>query len=115
MAMLASAIASTARAQDVAPDSVFGTVLGLSRGVVVAGASVALVTGGEARSDGAGEFSLPCRSSCAGDTLVVSHPDFVSLRLPLGTQGELPARLRILLIPSPIAARSGEPPNTRAR
>lgn len=78
-----------------------GRVLSTATRLVVQDVEVGLVVSGlETTTDAGGIFSFGTVDIPVTDTLLVTHPDFHPLRLPLGTPDDGHWDLRILLVPT---------------
>lgn len=79
-----------------------GTVLNRASNRPVPGVRVALRASGQATfTDEVGRFSFGEIEGTEPDTLVVSHPDYPEVRVPLGSPGDRTWDLTIALIPDP--------------
>ena len=83
-----------------APATLEGQILNRASNRPIVGASVALaVEGRRTTSDETGRFTFGTTDVRGPDTLVVSHPDFPTTRLPLGYPDAGTWRLTIHLMP----------------
>lgn len=98
----------------VGPPTLDGSVIDLVRGIALEDATVTLVRSGrQVTTDRAGRFSFESTPVTANDTLVVTHPDFVPVRIPLGSPPDDGWTLRIQLLQSPVGV-AREPDSAEA-
>lgn len=84
------------------PATLEGSVRDRRSSVPLVGAEVTLVvTGRTVVTDGEGRFSFGEIDAQVADTLLVTHADYVAVRLPLGAAGDVAWTLDITIVPEP--------------
>lgn len=86
-----------------------GRILNRASDRPLPGATVRLMNAGDRQfTDQEGRFSFEGGDLAEGDTLRVTHPDFMPVQIPLGAPEEPGLNLEISLIPRPLRAEDGE-------
>jgi len=91
------------------PPTLEGSVVDLGRGIAIEDVTVTLVRSRlQVATDGAGQFSFESTTVAPNDTLVVTHPDFIPVRIALGVPPDEGWRLRIQLLANPVRVENPE-------